>query len=83
MMPQMHRAVILRRTYVKGELKKPGDIVELDEPDFNAFLHFAKAKPAPPVGDAPKADERESELQSRMSKRKQPKAPKKEVVDNG
>lgn len=78
----MHRVEILRKTFVRGQLVQPGDVVELDTPDYNAFLYMAKAKDAAEaVGGPPVADHREAELQRRLSKRGQPQPPPVEIVE--
>lgn len=77
-MEEKHKVKILRACKVAGELKRPGDVVEVGTIDFNTLLHFAKAEVVidPPAGAAPVVDERESELKARISKRaKVPKAP--------
>jgi hypothetical protein len=67
-----HRVRILRNTKIAGELRRPGDIVSVDAIDFNTLIHFAKGEAVvdvPPVGGTPVADERETELKARISKR--------------
>lgn len=72
-MTDQHRVRVLRNTKIGGELRRPGDIVSVGTIDFNTLLYFAKAEAVidqpGPVGDGPKADERESELKARMSRR--------------
>lgn len=77
--PTTYRMEILRNTFVGGEMRRTGEVVEVNEIDRNTFLHFAKAKDLPPEGP-PVADQREKELTDRMEKRRRPKAPKYEVI---
>jgi hypothetical protein len=81
-----HRVRILRNTKIDGEIRRPGDIVTVGTIDYNTLLHFAKAEAVEevPAGQGPQADERESELKARMSRRgRAPQAGKGEIVDEG
>ena len=86
-MEAQRKVKILRNTKVGGELRRPGDIVSVGQIDFNTLTYFAKAEEIieqpGPVGDAPKADERETELKSRMSRRgRTPRPTEGEIVDD-
>ena len=78
-----HQVKILRNCKVAGELKRPGDIVEVGEIDFNTMIHFAKAiEIIPPADGPPVADERETELKTKITKRARvPKAPPTEIIE--
>lgn len=79
-----HQVKILRNCKVAGELKRPGDVVEVGEIDFNTMVHFAKAiEIIPPADGGPVADERETELREKMTRRARvPKAPPAEIIED-
>lgn len=75
----MHQVEILRKCFIKGQVAQPGDVVELDTYDYNAFLYMGKARDLP-VGQPPVADQREEELTRRMHKRDLPQPPGVDIV---
>ena len=82
-MAKTYKVRILRNTKVGTKFVRVGEIVDVDEIEFNTLTHFGKAKLVESAGKGPVVDERETELKARLTTRGKVPKPAAPIFDNG